>query len=148
MLPFKNSMYHYARIGFLAGTVSLFLSTASMEHNLQADAPAGEEVLDIKFSNGHISAKIRNSPLEKVLKEIMSQSGARIWLSDSIEGTVTVEFQNIPIGEGVRRILKDKNYAFAYALHETREGKLAIISASKSKEIYTPAKEADRKSVV
>lgn len=138
---FSCTIYKHTRIGLLAGIVSLLVFTAGMMHVLQASIPSGEEVLDIKFSNGQLSARIKNSPLEKVLKEIMSQSGARIWLSDSMEGTVTVEFQNIPIGEGVRRILKDKNYAFAYAIHEAKEGKLSIISASKSREVFTKVKE-------
>ncbi|MEP9410124.1 MAG: HEAT repeat domain-containing protein [Candidatus Brocadia sp.] len=138
---FSCTIYKHTRIGLLAGIVSLLIFTAGMMHVLQAGIPSGEEVLDIKFSNGQLSARIKNSPLEKVLKEIMSQSGARIWLSDSMDGIVTVEFQNIPIGEGVRRILKDKNYAFAYAIHETKEGKLSIISASKSREVFTKVKE-------
>lgn len=126
----------------------MLVFTTGMVDVLQAGMPSGEEVLDIKFSNGQLSARIKNSPLEKVLKEIMSQSGARIWLSDSFDGTVTAEFQNIPIGEGVRRILKDKNYAFAYALHEVKEGKLSIISASKSREVVTKVKEEPPKKVL
>ncbi|MEK7805936.1 MAG: HEAT repeat domain-containing protein, partial [Planctomycetota bacterium] len=90
-------------------------------------------------------AKLKNSPLEKVLKEIMEQSGARIWLNDAIDTTVTMEFQNVPVREGVRRILKDKNYAFLYAPNEIKEGKLSIISASKSKETFTKIKEAPNK---
>lgn len=133
-------MYKYTRIGLLTGMVSSLVFTANIRHALWANVSTGGEVLDIKFSNGQLSVKIKNSPLEKVLKEIMSQSGARIWLNDSIDGIVTVEFQNIPIGEGVRRILKDKNYAFAYALHEVKEGKLSIVRASKSKEIFTKVK--------
>lgn len=140
MFPFINTMYKYTRIGLLTGMVSSLVFTANIRHVLWANVSTGGEVLDIKFSNGQLSVKIKNSPLEKVLKEIMSQSGARIWLNDSIDGIVTVEFQNIPIGEGVRRILKDKNYAFAYALHEVKEGKLSIVRASKSKEIFTKVK--------
>ena len=83
--------------------------------------------------------------MEKVLKEIMEQSGARIWLNDAIDATVTIEFQNVSIREGVRRILKDKNYAFLYAPHEIKEGKLSIISASKSKEIFTKTKDVPPK---
>ncbi len=141
MVASNNVIYQYTRIGLLAGMVSLLVFSASINRVLWADAPAGEEILDIKFNNRQLSAKIKNSPLEKVLKEIMSQSGARIWLNDSIDGTVTIEFQNIPIGEGVRRILKDKNYAFTYSLHDGKEGKLSIVRASKSKEIFTKVKE-------
>lgn len=126
-----------AKMGLFTAMTCFPVFTISTHQMLWANLPAGEEVIDIKFSNGQLSAKLKNSPLEKVLKEIMSQSGARIWLNDSIDGTVTIEFQSLPIREGVRRILKDKNYAFVYSRHDGKEGKLSIVSASKSKEIFT-----------
>lgn len=129
-----EDLKRYVQIGLLTIIVSLYISTINKHQGLFANTPSGEEVFDIKFNNGQLSAKLKNSPLEKVLKEIMSQSGARIWLNDAIDVTVTIEFQNVSVREGVRRILKDKNYAFLYAPNERKEGKLSIISASKSKE--------------
>ena len=134
MTAFYSILKRYVQIGLLIIIVFLYISTINKHQGLFADTPSGGEVFDIKFNNGQLSAKLKNSPLEKVLKEIMSQSGARIWLNDSIDMAVTIEFQNVSIREGVRRILKDKNYAFLYAPNEIKEGKLSIISASKSKE--------------
>ncbi len=141
MRVFFTIINQYAPIGLLTAIVCLPVSATSRNQVLWADPQTGEEGLDIKFNNGQLSAKLKNSPLEKVLKEVMAQSGAKIWLNDSIDGTVTIEFQNIPIGEGVRRMLKDKNYAFVYSHHDVKEGKLSIVSASKSKEIFTKVKE-------
>ncbi|MCR4320790.1 MAG: HEAT repeat domain-containing protein [Candidatus Brocadiaceae bacterium] len=134
MTAFYNTIKKYAQISLVTAVASLPISAINKHQGLFADTPSGEEVFDIKFNNGQLSAKLKNSPLEKTLKEIMSQSGARIWLNDSIDTTVTIEFQNVSVREGVRRILKDKNYAFLYAPNEIKEGKLSIISASKSKE--------------
>ena len=145
MTAFYNTIKKYVQIGLLTIIVSLYISTINKQQGLFADTPPGEETFEIKFSNGQLSAKLKNSPLEKVLKEIMEQSGARIWLNDAIDATVTMEFQNVPIREGVRRILKDKNYAFLYAPNEIKEGKLSIISASKSKEIFTKTKDVPPK---
>ena len=92
----------------------------------------GEANTDIKFDNGRLSVKLKNAPLDKVLKEIMAQSGARIWLSDSIDTAVTIEFQDIPIRDGVHKILKDKNYAFVYTPNEKKEGSLAFIKQNKT----------------
>ena len=108
---------------------------------LRADTPKGEEIFEVKFENGQLSVKLKNSPLEKVLKEIMSQSGAKIWLNDSIDTTITIEFQNLPIEEGVRKIIKNKNYAFVFAPHESKDGKLSIISSHKSKETAVKGKD-------
>lgn len=140
MTAFYNTIKKYAQISLLTAVASLHIFIINTHQGLFADTPPGEEVFDIKFSSGQLSVKLKNSPLEKVLKEIMEQSGARIWLNDAIDTTVTTEFQNVPVREGVRRILKDKNYAFLYAPHEIKEGKLSIISASKSKEIFTKTK--------
>src|SRR3990170_7270434 len=141
MTAFYSILKRYVQIGLLTIIVSLYISTINKQQGLFADTPPVEEVFDIKFSSGQLSVKLKNSPLEKVLKEIMEQSGARIWLNDAIDTTVTIEFQNVSVREGVRRILKDKNYAFLYAPNEIKEGKLSIISASKSKEIFTKTKE-------
>lgn len=145
MTAFYRILNRYIQIGLFTIIVSLNISTINEQQGLFADTPPSEETFEIKFSNGQLSAKLKNSPLEKVLKEIMDQSGARIWLNDAIDATVTMEFQNVPIREGVRRILKDKNYAFLYAPNEIKEGKLSIISASKSKETFTKIKEEPHK---
>ncbi len=107
---------------------------------IQAYTPKGEEILEVKLKNGQISVKLKNAPLEKVLKEIMSQSGAKIWLNDSIDTTITIEFQNLPIEEGVRKIIKNKNYAFVFAPNESKDGKLSIISSYKSQETTAKGK--------
>ena len=145
MTTFYNTIKKSAQISLLTAVASLHIFIINKHQGLFADTPPVEEVFDIKFSSGQLSVKLKNSPLEKVLKEIMEQSGARIWLNDAIDTTVTTEFQNVPVREGVRRILKDKNYAFLYAPNEIKEGKLSIISASKSKEIFTKTKEAPPK---
>ncbi|MCF6147837.1 MAG: HEAT repeat domain-containing protein [Candidatus Kuenenia sp.] len=118
-------------------TIAVF-SLLLFHHPISFASNTGAEVFDIKFAQGKLSVKLENSPLEKVLKEIMAQSGARIWLTDSIDTQVTIEYHDIPIREGIHRILKDKNYAFSYDPNELKEGKISIVSANKSKEIYTP----------
>lgn len=140
MIAFCTTTKKYAWAGLLAAIVLSAFYPPDTYRALLAETPAAEEGFSVEFQNGQLSVGLKNAPLEKVLKEIMSQSGARIWLNDSIDDKVTVEFQNVPIGEGVRRILKDKNYAFVYSPHEIKEGKLSILNASKSKEVFTKAK--------
>lgn len=126
----------FSRIAMYAAIAVFFLLSIPPLIGIGTNADA--EVFDIKFTNGKLSVKLDDTPLEKVLKEIMTQSGARIWLTDSIDTKVTMEYQDVPIREGIRRILKDKNYAFSYDPNELKEGKISIVSANKSKEIYTP----------
>ncbi len=137
MTDFFITMKMYVRIGLLTAIASLSICLLNEYKVIRAD----EEVFDIKFNNGQLSVKLKDAPLEKVLKEIMSQSGARIWLNDSIDMNVTSEFQNVYIEEGVRKILKDKNYAFIYTPNELKEGKLSIVNASKTKETFLKEKQ-------
>ena len=138
MAAHRTKIKKYVWIGLLTMTASLCIFVNFDEHQaLCANTTTGEDIFDIKFNNGRLSAKLKNSPLEKVLKEIMSQSGARIWLNDTIDMTVTMEFHNVPIRDGVRKILKGKNYAFVYAPNEIKDGKLAIVSTNKSEQIIT-----------
>ncbi|MEK6635661.1 MAG: HEAT repeat domain-containing protein [Planctomycetota bacterium] len=137
MTVFFSTIRKYSWISLCVTIVSLHVSTFNSRQVLYAD----EEILDIKFNNGQLSVKLKNAPLEKVLKEIMSQSGARIWLNDTVDMNITLEFQNIYIEDGVRKILKDKNYAFVYTPNEVKEGKFSIISANKPKDAFTKGKQ-------
>ena len=85
MTDFFITMKMYVRIGLLTAIASLSICLLNEYKVIRAD----EEVFDIKFNNGQLSVKLKDAPLEKVLKEIMSQSGARIWLNDSIDMNVT-----------------------------------------------------------
>ncbi|MBW7898768.1 PBS lyase HEAT-like repeat protein [Candidatus Brocadiaceae bacterium B188] len=128
------------KIGLFAAIACSYVFLVSSHHIIWANSSIGEDTIDIKFSNGQLSATLKNSPLEKVLKEIMSQSGARIWLNDSIDGTVTAEFQNLPVKEAIQKILRDKNYAFVYSVHDGKEGKLSIVNVSKTNERFANEK--------
>lgn len=117
--------------------ITTFFACFSGSHyrTICATTKHGEANPDIKFDRGLLSVKLKNAPLDKVLKEIMSQSGARIWLSDAIDTAVTIEFQEIPIRDGVHKILKDKNYAFVYTPNEKKEGGLAFIKQNKTDDV-------------
>jgi len=114
--------------------ILLTLYTCQLIHTRKSKA---QEIFDITFNAGQLSVNLKDAPLEKVLEEIMSQSGAKIWLTDSIDTKVTIEYNNVPIGEGIRRILRDKNYAFMYDPKEPKEGEISIVKKNKAKEIFS-----------
>ncbi|UJS16195.1 MAG: HEAT repeat domain-containing protein [Candidatus Jettenia sp.] len=136
MITFYHRIKKAAFVGILTALVFLLVSPGNPHQILRAETPAGEEAFGIRFSDGRLSAKLKNSPLKEVLKEIMSQSKSKIWINDLSDEAVTIEFQDMPIREGIHKILKDKNYAFIYAPREIQEGKLCIIGASKSNEFF------------
>ncbi|TLD40882.1 MAG: HEAT repeat protein [Candidatus Jettenia ecosi] len=136
MITFYHRIEKAAFVGILTALVFLLVSPGNTYQLLRAEMPADEETFGIRFSDGRLSAKLKNSPLKEVLKEIMSQSKSKIWVNELSDEAVTIEFQDMPIREGIHKILKDKNYAFIYAPREIQEGKLCIIGASKSNEFF------------
>lgn len=126
MITFRNKYRKYLVIGTLTALVSL-------PQAIPAGTSAWAGDFDIKFHNGQLSAKLKNSSLKEVLAEVMQQSKAKIWINDSIDNTVvTAEFHDLPIREGISKILKDKNYAFIYSPNETKDGKISFIENNKS----------------
>ncbi|MCF6159150.1 MAG: HEAT repeat domain-containing protein [wastewater metagenome] len=119
--------------GSLATLISLSVFLYSHYQILLAETLSDQGILEIKLSDGRLSAKVRNSPLKDVLEEVMEQGKSRIWVHDSIQDTtVTVEFENLPVSEGIHKIMKDKNYVFIYAPAEVKEGTLSLMDKSSS----------------
>lgn len=143
MITFYRRVKKYVYLGLFATLVSLPISLINTDQILRAEILAGEETSGIRFSDGRLSAKLKNSPLKEVLKEIMSQSKSKIWLGDLSDEAITIEFQDIPIREGIHKILKDKNYAFIYAPREIQEGKLSIMGTTKSDEFFVEEEEME-----
>jgi len=69
----------------------------------------------IRITDGHLTADIIGSSLQKALEAIAQKSGIRIFLDGPTAEKVTIKFQNLPLDEGLRRLLHGKNAAFIYS---------------------------------
>ncbi len=68
----------------------------------------------IDFQNGRLSVRIQNRPLDRVLDEISREGRVAIVPAEGVGGRlVSVEFSDLPIDEGLRRILNRED-AFLY----------------------------------
>jgi hypothetical protein len=61
-----------------------------------------------------LSVKSEGQDLVDLLYDIMEETGIRIEIAEGVEGTVHDEFQDLPVEDGLKRILKTKNYSFIY----------------------------------
>ena len=68
MTAFYNTIKKYTQISLLTIIVSLYISTINEQEGLFADTPPGEEIFDIKFSNGQLTAKLKKLTVGKGLK--------------------------------------------------------------------------------
>ena len=61
-----------------------------------------------------LSVKSEGQDLAELLYDIMEETGITIDIAEGVEGTVHDEFQGLPVEDGLKRILKTKNYSFIY----------------------------------
>jgi type II secretory pathway component HofQ len=61
-----------------------------------------------------LSVKSEGQDLVDLLYDIMEETGIKIEIAEGVEGTVHDEFQDLNIEDGLKRILKMKNYSFIY----------------------------------
>ncbi|MFQ5918136.1 MAG: HEAT repeat domain-containing protein [Candidatus Binatia bacterium] len=110
--------------GLIIFLVSLILQMGLLGSVTQAEGPlkrladpplVSRERLMIKVADGVLTAEARGSPLQEVLEAITRKCGIRIFLAAPTEETVTVEFRNLPIDEGLRRILEGRSFVFLYS---------------------------------
>jgi hypothetical protein len=73
-----------------------------------------------------MSATIENLPLRDVLEKLSRLLNIEVSLEKSVgDEMVTVEFKNLPLEEGIRRILQGKSYALTYAQSSNSRGRKA-----------------------
>lgn len=77
----------------------------------------------VVFKEGRLSVSVHKSSLEWVLEEISRKGGVAIMRAEGVgEERISIQFQNLPLDEGLRRILKDHDAFFFYGVEETSAG--------------------------
>jgi hypothetical protein len=71
--------------------------------------------IDLQFEGGRISADIQEAPLSDIFDRIRNEKG--VWVKGvdaSAQQQVSVQFQDLPLEEGIGRILTGINYSLAF----------------------------------
>jgi hypothetical protein len=98
---------------FLMAILLLFLlgCESSKKDGVSSKAP-----FVLSFKDNYLSVKVEKIPLGKVLEELGRKANLQIFMDAVIaKETVTIEFKNLLLEEGIRRILQGRNYALTYA---------------------------------
>lgn len=81
--------------------------------DIQPSDYSGRLVLSVRGER--LSAKIEGVPIELVLAELARQAHVKVSVAESVTGElVSVELENLPLEQGIRQILYDKDYALRY----------------------------------
>ena len=71
--------------------------------------------LVISVQDHFLSVKIHDVPLEEVLRELAQRTHLTVRFHGSVaKKNISVAFENLPLGEGVSRILRDMSYVLTY----------------------------------
>ena len=104
-------------------------------------AEANSSGTDLNIEKGHISAELTNAPVLVLVRQIESQGG--IWfkaLADLAGEKVSVRFADIPLDEGLKRILRGMNHSLVYGADGRIAGVYILGKGGKSrgKSVFEP----------
>ncbi len=100
--------------------------------NTDSRTEASQNVSFIQLANDHLSVKVQDMSLKELLEEIANQSDLTLEVKTSLKERVTLELHEIPLEEGLRRILRHHNFALlGYAKKTSEKTQLVVLRPRK-----------------
>ena len=72
---------------------------------------------------GRLSVDVVNTPLTDVLRVISEKTGIIIKMDSGVDNSVTVGFNNLPVEEGIREIIRPNSYAMTFKKEVMENGR-------------------------
>ncbi len=89
---------------------------------------APEQRSSVTFKDGRLSINAQNRSLERVVDQITQKAGIAVILGDGLgKQPINLSFQNLPLDEGLRQILKDYDAFFFYGVGKEGPASLSAI---------------------
>jgi hypothetical protein len=117
-LPVMKLTNSIAGAAMAAAALSL---TPSLAHSEGAGVPradAGNPSARhpaVEIAAGRMSAHLQTAPVSEVLKILAQKTRARIVFHGAMQDTLTAEFKNRSVEEGLQRVFRGRNIAYFYA---------------------------------
>ena len=74
----------------------------------------GPELL-VEYNRGLLTLSVENVNLKHVLTAVAEATGISVWYLKDFEKPITTDFNDLPLQQGLRRILRGMNYALIYS---------------------------------
>lgn len=91
---------------------------AQLSNKAKADLSARMQIV---FDQGLLSVTLKDADLEEALKEISRQTEVKIEFTPPLKERLTLEFVNLPMKQGLRRLLKNQNHFMYLAKKDTTD---------------------------
>jgi hypothetical protein len=101
--------------GALPGLVVIDLAVSS---TARAQAHARQAVaaeISVDWRGDRLSVRMRHAPWDQVLPELERHTSVRMHAGAPLVGTVTQEFVDLPLEQGLRRLFREMNTVFFFA---------------------------------
>jgi hypothetical protein len=129
-------------------TIFLLLSTPVLGVSSSRGSSTVGSPPVIRFSNNLLTVKLKDAPLEKVLTEIAGQAGIQIIFYGLLEGLVSADFTDLPLDEGLRRLIRDFDHIFIYGGDKKRDSEPEVKKVLVYSKKGTKPNEASRTSLI
>lgn len=95
-----------------------------------------------------LTVNVEGQALSELLNEIKEKTGIKVEIAEGVDGNVYQEFQNLNLENGLKRLLKTKNYSFIYKGNSIKKIKVfatgipsasTIASASSPSRVSSPS---------
>lgn len=97
--------------------ICILLSSVIPCSGFAADAP-----FVLKTEKDRIMLRATDIPLREILTEVVNQTGIRIIVHGELDGLLSVDFSDLPLEEGLKRLVKEFNYVFIYEPGKGKSG--------------------------
>lgn len=87
------------------------------------------QALNIHYQKGFLSVSAHRAGMGDVLGEIGRQSGISVESSLRLDNTVSIQFAEQPLEEGLKRILKNYSYSLLYRKHIDPSGREKFVAS-------------------
>lgn len=88
---------------------AFFVSVTSLTH-----AQNSNKKYRINYDKGLLSLSAKKANLEMLLTDLSKKTGIPFRLPKKLKSQITIRLSNVPLRKGLRRLLKDQNYALIY----------------------------------
>ncbi len=114
MMTVKTCQCQLIRLAVCLALLPVIAQAETCATNDRGFQTFGEPCL-VRFFNGDLSVRVKAFSLRDLLEEIARQGGFRLVVYTTLDERVNLEFQKLPLDQGLRRILRDRSYLLEYA---------------------------------
>ncbi len=134
-----ESFFHLNKVlKFGVLLVSIFLFQISVSFAVEKHNPSVASFPGIDFKDGQLKVSVEKQSFKEVMEDVANKSGIKIITNYLADEELTASFEYLPLEEGLKRLFKEKSYAFKY--HSTEDDS-AKSSSSLAKVFVFPKSE-------